>query len=422
MASDDGEDDELFQSCVSELLEDPERPAGTTIVGAGSVETTTVSVAGSVAGILPDAEDQCDPETCHASPLQPTAARQPEAPAKKGVRPLRKEDYSYSQENKDASRDSQDDEPSERNDSNRNIQTREPSWDALAGEERPVIRSVTYTRDQKCVIFASSDGVTIRVLDSLYELPSSLKRGKDDWTLSVPLKPDGATFAQMSCSMTLAVIRPDSPRCVHVYKMGDDLSNTAVLPLSAAVKRVELQEKVLVAMTVDLRLHVFHMQLDNPGVEPKISFITILNILHPTDSPRTLGDDGFCSGSYFDLSTNSDEPRLACKSFTGTPGSIRVYNPLGFHEVAIDSAPRLDRRNSPPPTRKVRRRLELVTTIDAHDHAVTRMVIGTSEQKSFLATCSSKGTSIRIYTLSEGKLMYEWYRGARACKISSLSW
>jgi len=430
MASDDEDEDELFQSCVSELLEDSEWPA---VGGAGAggscnscrdYSSRPVGTTLTVAGTPREADDRCDPETCHASPPQRTP-RKPEATealSKADVQPLRKEDALHFKDNNDPARNSQDDEPiPDKNDSKRNIPLREPSWDALASEERPVIRSVTYTRDQKCAIFASSDGVTIRVLDSMYELPLSPKRGKDNWTFSVPLKPDGATFAQMSNS-TLAVVRPDSPRCVHICNLCDDLSNIAVLPLSAAVKRVELQEKVLVAMTADLRLHIFHiMHSDNPSDEVKISFITILNILHPTDSPRTLGNDGFCIGSYFDLSTSPDQPRLACKSFNGTPGSIRVYNPLKFHEV-IDSAPRLDRRDSPPPARKVRRRLELVTTIDAHDHAVTRMVIGTSKRKSFLATCSSKGTSIRIYSLSEGKFMHEWYRGSRACKISSLSW
>ena len=432
MASDDEYEDELFQSCVSELLEEPEKPAGTT-VGAGSCNSwrdyssepveTNLTVAGTT---LREADDQCNPETFHTSPPQRTS-REPEAAealAEKDVQPLLREDALRSKDESDSAGNLQDDEQiPDKNDLKRSIQLREPSWDALASEERPrpVIRSVTYTRDQKCAIFASSDGVTIRVLDSLYELPFSPKRGKDSWTFSVPLKPDGATFAQMSNS-TLAVVRPDSPRCVHIYNMHDDLSNIAVLPLSAAVKRVELQEKVLVAMTADLRLHVFHMHLDNQSDEPKISFITILNILHPTDSPRTLGDDGFCIGSYFDLSTSPDQPRLACKSFNGKPGSLRVYNPLKFHEDTVDLAPRLDRHDSTPPAGKVRRRLELVTKIDAHDHAVTRMVIGTSERKSFLATCSSKGTYIRIYSLSDGKFMHEWYRGARACKISSLSW
>ena len=64
--------------------------------------------------------------------------------------------------------------------------------------------------------------------------------------------------------------------------------------------------------------------------------------------------------------------------------------------------------------KKVRRRCHLHTTIDSHEHPVTRMVIGYSSQSSYVATASSKGTTIRVFGL--------WHLGSRSCQIVSLSW
>eukprot|EP00956_Cyclotella_meneghiniana_P033956 scaffold100628_cov85-Cyclotella_meneghiniana.AAC.3 len=64
--------------------------------------------------------------------------------------------------------------------------------------------------------------------------------------------------------------------------------------------------------------------------------------------------------------------------------------------------------------KKVRRRCHLHTTIDSHERPVTRMVIGYSSQSSYVATASSKGTTIRVFGL--------WHLGSRSCQIVSLSW
>jgi WD40 repeat protein len=72
--------------------------------------------------------------------------------------------------------------------------------------------------------------------------------------------------------------------------------------------------------------------------------------------------------------------------------------------------------------KSIRRRCHLHTTIDAHEHPVNRMLIGSSPTSSFVATASSKGTTIRVFGLPHGQQLYEWHRGSRSCQILSLSW
>lgn len=88
-----------------------------------------------------------------------------------------------------------------------------------------------------------------------------------------------------------------------------------------------------------------------------------------------------------------------------------------------------------------RRRMRLLGTIDAHDHAVSRMVIGgrgddggggrsnaeSSGEESrddgyTLATASSNGTTIRVFGLPGCERLWEWHRGTRPCQFHSISW
>ena len=194
------------------------------------------------------------------------------------------------------------------------------------------------------------------------------------------------------------------------------------------------------AMTVDLRLHVFHLTggaADTDALCPTL--ITTLNIMHPSDSPRnvTRGMDGFNAGSYFDLSPNEDQPYLICKSFNGSPGTVRVYDPTIIKElphaacnasIGSGSAPSIasswDKYDSPPTMTKAKHRIHFLTSINAHDHSVTRMLIGSGKftQQTYMATASSKGTTIRVFGLPHGSLLWEWHRGSRQCQIYSISW
>lgn len=347
------------------------------------------------------------------------------------------------------------------------------SWSVLSERERPTVRSITFTRDQTCLIVCTSIGVRIRKLDSLHHVSMETiddEKNNNNTQHSglvhdILLPPDGATYAQVLQQNTslLAVIKPSSPRCCYMYNTQNSFTSLAALPLSAAVKRVELQrmtvsggsdkksnvEKrclvVLVAMTVDLRLHIFHMadyscDDDNNALCPML--ITTLNIMHPSDTVRnvTRGLGGFNFGSYFDLSPNVDmPPYLICKSFNGTPGSVRVYDPTIVKVLssnyassaasigsgsARSTATSWDVHDAPTITTKVRRGIHYLTTINAHDHSVTRMLIGSSRnnQQTFMATASSKGTTIRVFGLHDGILLWEWHRGSRSCEIYSISW
>mmetsp|Transcript_22795 Transcript_22795/g.48037 ORF Transcript_22795/g.48037 Transcript_22795/m.48037 type:complete len:596 (+) Transcript_22795:360-2147(+) len=335
-----------------------------------------------------------------------------------------------------------------------NPSSSESSW-SISEKGRPVVRSITFNRDRTCLIVSTTSGVRVRTLESLQLSLQNLNIDGDNnnnnirhcWVHDVPLPPDGATYAQLLHNTALlAVIKPSSPRCCFLYNAKNASSPLAALPLSAAVKRVELQRRVLAAMTVDLRLHVFHMTDGGGDIQQQSTIrptlITTLNLMHPTDSPRnvTRGLDGFNAGSYFDLSTKEGEPYLICKSFNGTPGTVRVYDPTILHTIntkpvasgnasigsgrsAISSASSWDNFSSPT-SKKVKRRIHLLTTIDAHEHAVTRMLIGGlgKDQQTFLATVSSKGTTIRVFSLPQGQHVWEWHRGSRACQFHSLSW
>lgn len=338
------------------------------------------------------------------------------------------------------------------------------SWSVLSESERPIVRSITFNRDRTCLIASTTVGVRIRTLESLQWPLKNLHdcdNARNAWMHDVPLPPDGATYAQLLHNTSLlAAVQPSSPRCCHLYNAKNSSSPLATLPLSAAVKRVELQrirggiDMVLVAMTVDLRLHVFHMT-DGGGdvqqysarsrsVEKKKklrpTLITTLNIYHPSDSPRnvTRGLDGFNAGSYFDLSTNESAPYLVCKSFNGTPGAVRVYDPTTVHSTVSPSSDASvgggsarsimssswDKYSSPPGSQKIKRRIQLLTTIEAHNHSVTRMLIGGGgkDQQTLLATASSKGTNIKVFGLPKGDLLWAWHRGSKSCQFYSLSW
>jgi len=311
------------------------------------------------------------------------------------------------------------------------------SWSILSDKQRPVVRSITFNRDRTCLIISTNFGVRVRTLESLHISLQKLNvndneeagsnSNNSNWISDIPLPPDGATYAQLLHNTSLlAVVKPKSPRCCQLFNAKHSSSPIAILPLSAAVKRVELQRKVLVAMTVDLRLHIFHMSDDGGiyGKALKPTLVTTLNIFHPSDSARNIrGLEGYNAGSYFDLSPNEDEPYLVCKSFNGSPGTVRVYNPtivqtlpnvnscsasLGSGRSVTSTASSWDRHDNAnhPIAKRTKRRLQLLTTINAHDHSVTRMLIGGGGKgktslccSSYLATVSSKGTTIRLFGL-----------------------
>ena len=327
------------------------------------------------------------------------------------------------------------------------------SWSFLSeSNERPKINSITFNRDRTCLIVSTSVGVRIRTLESIHLTFNEDNNLSDNLTHDVPLLPDGATYSQLLHNTSLlAVIKPSTPRCCYLYNAKDAASPLAALPLSAAVKRVEFTRRVLTALTADGRVHVFHMAegkdltqlMNNKSCKDALrpTWIQTLNIMHPSDSCRSLtrGMDIFSTGSYFDLSPDEDQSFLVCKSFSGTSGTIRVYDPVIVEEVSIihrgnnssnvsvgsgsgSNASSWNYNQQTTPSKKKKRRIKLVTKINAHEHAVTRMVIGNSGSQSFLATTSSKGTTIRLFGLPRGDFLWEFHRGSRSCQFYSLAW
>ena len=314
------------------------------------------------------------------------------------------------------------------------------SWSHLPTPETTV-NSITFNRERTCVILSTSHGVRIRTLESLHHSLLQTQRtsntsenttnDSEEWIYNIPFE-SGVTYAQLlHTSSILAVILPNSPRCCFLYNAKNATNPLAALPMSAAVRRVELNKKVLICITADGRLHVFHMNNVDSGERPV--WIQSLNVMHPLDSVRNIrGSSIYFSGSYFDLSPKDDECYLVCKSFNGTAGTIRVYDPTNISEVEVSSMnvsvntsggmSAAASGHSGEARKKDRRRCHLHTTIDAHEHPVTRMLIGSSSNSSFVATVSSKGTAIRVFSLPQGQQIYEWHRGSRACQILSLGW
>jgi hypothetical protein len=321
--------------------------------------------------------------------------------------------------------------------------TTNSSWSHLPTPQTKV-NSLTFNRERTCLIIATSHGVRIRTLESLHydmfqtQQASNISSNtphksadSEEWLYDVPFQ-SGATYAQLlQTSSTLAVILPHSPRCCFLYNAKNAINPLAALPMSAAVKRVEITKKTLVCITADGRLHIFQ---NNVETEERPVWIQTLNVMHPTDAVRNIsrGSNIYFSGSYFDLlSPKEDECYLVCKSFNGTAGTLRVYDPTKTTEVEV---PRMNASinsggvsttasaQSGEIRKKVRKRCHLHTTIDAHEHPVTKMLIGSNSSSSFVATASSKGTAIRVFGLPHGQQLYEFHRGSRSCQIVSLSW
>lgn len=328
-----------------------------------------------------------------------------------------------------------------------------------ASKDRPIIHSITFNRDRTCLVVSTSVGVRIRTLESI-----QCNNSNNLLTCDVPLLPDGATYSQLLHNTSLlVVIKPSTPRCCYLYNAKNAKFPLAALPLSAAVKRVELTRQVLTALTVDGRVHVFHMAEGGEDITIKNSqrhmmeeksssssrkallrptWIQTLNIMHSSDSCRSLtrGMDIFNAGSYFDLSPDEEQPLLVCKSFNRTSGTVRVYDPTIVEEVSIinnhnnigsnvsvgsgagsTTSSSWDYYHNNP-VKKKKRRIQLLSTINAHEHCVTRMLIGRSGNQSYLATTSSKGTTIRLFGLPRGDFLWEFHRGSRACQFYSLAW
>ena len=335
------------------------------------------------------------------------------------------------------------------------------SWSLLSeSKERPTIHSITFNRDRTCLIVSTSVGVRIRTLESIHlwndddttNNNNNSDQISNNLTYDVPLLPDGAIYSQLLHNTSLlVVIKPSTPRCCYLYNAKNATFPLAALPLSAAVKRVELTRRVLAALTVDGRVHVFHMADDGGDLTRQMNskegrkalrptWIKTLNIMHPSDSCRNLtrGLDIYNVGSYFDLSSDEEHPLLVCKSFNGTSGTIRVYDPTIVEEVSIinnsitsavsvgsgagSTTSSWDYYHNTTLNKKKKRRIKLLSTINAHEHSVTRMLIGSSGSQSFLATTSSKGTTIRLFGLPRGDFLWEFYRGSRSCQFYSLSW
>ncbi|KAL3801032.1 hypothetical protein HJC23_002325 [Cyclotella cryptica] len=344
------------------------------------------------------------------------------------------------------------------------------SWNLLPPKDAAQtakVNSLTFDRHRTCLILSTSRGVRIRTLQSLHysllhnhhestnttHLHDETTTHDESWIYDIPFQ-GGATYAQfLHTASLLALISPSSPRCCFLYHAKNASNALAALPMSAAVKRVELTRSVLVCITADGRLQIFHMRCDSDGMATTTTttttttplWIQTLNVMHPSDTVRniTRGMNIFFSGSYFDLSPDETAPYLVCKSFHGTAGTLRVYDPTRVTEVEISSpscgnvslysgdgmsvaastSSRVPSAGEVVRT-KVRRRCHLHTTIDAHEHAVTRMLIGGGggAGTSFLATVSSKGTTVRVFGLPRGEQLWEWHRGSRSCHILSLSW
>ena len=318
--------------------------------------------------------------------------------------------------------------------SNEASNNRSWSWNSILHNQTKV-NSITFNRERTCLILSTSHGVRIRTLESIhYDLfrtqsnssnTTNPNNNTEEWIYDVPFQ-SGATYAQLLLtSCILAVIQPISPRCCLLYNAKDAINPLAALPMSAAVKRVELTKKVLCCITADGRLHVFHMNNVQNGERPV--WIQTLNVMHPMDSIRNIsrGNNIYFAGAYFDLSPNQDDCYLVCKSFNGTAGTIRVYDPTNVTEsessmnANIHSVAASTQSNG---SKKVRRSCHLHTTIDAHEHPVIRMLISSGSSSSFVATASTKGTTIRVFGLPSGQQLYEWHRGSRSCNIMSLSW
>lgn len=265
----------------------------------------------------------------------------------------------------------------------------------LMANKNLAIKSLTFNQDKDCIALATTNGFQINTLDPDPNQPYQIHKKN--------IK-GGITCIQMlHHSSLLAIVKSKAPRNLYIIhartgKIVKELSFTS------AVRRIEMNKLCLTILTASGDLHVFVYNQRAAVGDRDFVFVKSLNILHSSESARTMTAEGaMLQGAFFELSSHLIEGSawLVTKSSEGL-GYISVY------EISLE--------NGTPVMR-------MENTFHAHSHSIGKIAIGGDDVKTkkLFATASIQGTLIRVYRLSGCEKLYELQRGSSPSTIRSMS-
>jgi len=287
---------------------------------------------------------------------------------------------------------------------------------------RATVQSLTFNQDKTCIAVATNEGYIIRTL------PSMNGNEADESTVrvhQVPIPKGGITHIQILHSTSLlAIVRKSAPRILALVH-AKTARVVKELPFTSAVRRVEMNKMSLVTLTADGALHIFMFIILDVSASRQnegISFIETIPILDSTESARIFtAQAASTSGAFFELSSHvfpvesiahadrhndTGESFLVTKSAEGV-GIVSVYK--AFRNLQQNGKPTL----------------KLIKSFQAHGHGIARIAIGGaanhSQEKKIIATASTQGTLIRIFSLPQCEKLYDLQRGSSPCTIFSIS-
>jgi len=153
-----------------------------------------------------------------------------------------------------------------------------------------------------------------------------------------------------------------------------------------------------------------------------IMFLETIPILHSSESARIFtAQNASTTGAFFDLCSHVfqvDTGAHADGIAEAIESCLVTKSAEGVGIVSVYSACR-----NPEPNGKST--LKLVKNFHAHDHGIARIAIGgaanQSLQQKFIATASTQGTLIRVFSLPQCEKLYDLQRGSSPCTIFSIS-
>jgi WD40 repeat protein len=160
-----------------------------------------------------------------------------------------------------------------------------------------------------------------------------------------------------------------SPRVVRLIDAAQK-DRIIQLNFTQAVLRVRLSVSRLVAVT-EKKVHVFDLK----DLEHK------LHSVETGDNPA-----GICPMVF------SDDAKMCLVAWPAKPGEIIIYDALNIRVLSL---------------------------IKAHDSSVREMEF--SKDGKMIATTSSKGTIVRVFSIPEGMMLYEFRRGMKPAVVTSLA-
>jgi len=230
-------------------------------------------------------------------------------------------------------------------------------------EFQPTVLYISVNQDQSCFVLGTSLGFAVYSCDPLHE------RFRRDWGMGI-----GIAEMLQRCNILALVgggMLPKFPK--NRIIIWDDFQNRAIaeLEFSSEVKAVKIRKEVVVAV-LENEVHIYHF-----------NNLNVLASLYGVSS----NNDGLCA-----MSGMGSIVIGLCGIVPGTLHVERV-DPTQSRTIAL--------------------------TVQAHKKGIS--CIGVSPDGTLIVSASRKGTLIRVFESSTGKLMREFRRGTGAMAITSLT-